>query len=55
MENQILAWSVLPSGIAPEIEARAEKLAASIIEKLGIEGLLCVEMFLTRQGRLLDQ
>jgi 5-(carboxyamino)imidazole ribonucleotide synthase len=52
-ENQILAWSVLPSGIAPEIEARAEKLAASIIEKLGIEGLLCVEMFITRQGRLL--
>jgi 5-(carboxyamino)imidazole ribonucleotide synthase len=52
-ENQILAWSVLPSGIAPEIESRAGKLAASIIEKLGIEGLLCVEMFITRQGRLL--
>ena len=52
-DNQILAWSVLPSGIAPEFEARAEKLAAAIIEKLGIEGLLCVEMFITRQGRLL--
>jgi len=52
-ENQILAWSVLPSGILPELEARAEKLAASIIEKLSIEGLLCVEMFVTRQGRLL--
>jgi 5-(carboxyamino)imidazole ribonucleotide synthase len=52
-ENQILTWSVLPSGVAPEIESRAEKLAASIIEKLGIEGLLCVEMFITRQGRLL--
>ncbi len=52
-ENQILAWSVLPSGVAPEIEARAAKLAASIIEKLDIEGLLCVEMFITRQGRLL--
>ena len=52
-ENQILAWSVLPPGVAPEIESRAEELAASIIEKLGIEGLLCVEMFVTRQGRLL--
>jgi 5-(carboxyamino)imidazole ribonucleotide synthase len=52
-ENQILAWSVLPSSVAPEIEARAAKLAASIIEKLDIEGLLCVEMFITRQGRLL--
>jgi 5-(carboxyamino)imidazole ribonucleotide synthase len=52
-ENQILAWSVLPAGISPEVESRAERLAASIIEKLGIEGLLCVEMFITKQGRLL--
>lgn len=52
-ENQILAWSVLPAGISPEMEARAERLAADIIAKLGIEGLLCVEMFITRAGRLL--
>ena len=52
-ENQILAWSVLPAGISPELEKRAEELAATIIAKLGIEGLLCVEMFVTRQGRLL--
>ena len=52
-ENQILAWSVLPAGISPDMEKRAEQLAASIIEALGIEGLLCVEIFLTRQGRLL--
>lgn len=52
-ENQILAWSVLPAGISPEVEKRAEELAAAIIAKLGIEGLLCVEMFITRQGRLL--
>jgi 5-(carboxyamino)imidazole ribonucleotide synthase len=52
-ENQILAWSVLPAGISAEMEARAEKLAADIIAKLGIEGMLCVEMFVTKQGRLL--
>lgn len=52
-ENQILAWSVLPAGLSPELEARAEKLAAEIIAKLGIEGLLCVELFVTKQGRLL--
>ena len=51
-ENQILAWSVLPAGISPELEARAEALAAAIIAQLGIEGLLCVEMFITRQGEL---
>ena len=52
-ENQILAWSVLPAGISPVLESRAEKLAADIIAKLGIEGMLCVEMFVTKQGRLL--
>lgn len=57
-ENQILAWSVLPAGISPELEARAEALAAGIIAQLGIEGMLCVEMFVTKpdssgQGELL--
>jgi 5-(carboxyamino)imidazole ribonucleotide synthase len=57
-ENQILAWSVLPAGIPPELEERAERLAREIIAGLGIEGMLCVEMFLTKpdssgQGELL--
>jgi len=52
-ENQILAWSVLPAGISAELETKAEALAATIIAKLGIEGLLCVEMFVTRSGELL--
>jgi 5-(carboxyamino)imidazole ribonucleotide synthase len=51
-ENQILAWSVLPAEISPELERRAENLAAEIIAKLGIEGMLCVEMFVTKQGEL---
>ncbi len=52
-ENQILASSVLPAGISTELEARAEAIASSIIERLGLEGLLCIEMFVTRQGELL--
>ena len=52
-ENQILAWSVLPSGVPQELEARAEELAAVMVAKLGIEGLLCIEFFVTRQGELL--
>jgi 5-(carboxyamino)imidazole ribonucleotide synthase len=52
-ENQILAWSVLPAGISPELEVCAENLAASIIDQLQLEGLLCVEIFVTRQGELL--
>jgi 5-(carboxyamino)imidazole ribonucleotide synthase len=52
-ENQILAWSVLPAGVPAELEARAEALAAEIIARLGIEGLLCMEIFVTRSGELL--
>ena len=51
-ENQILAWSVLPAGISPTLEARAELIASEIATTLGIEGLLCVEMFVTKQGDL---
>ena len=52
-ENQILAWSVLPAGVPAVLASRAEALAAAIIERMGIEGLLCVEIFVTRQGELL--
>jgi len=52
-ENQILAWSVLPAGVPLELESKAEALAAAIIERLGLEGLLCVELFVTKQGELL--
>jgi 5-(carboxyamino)imidazole ribonucleotide synthase len=51
-ENQILAWSVLPAGISGELEERAQRLAREIIAGLGIEGMLCVEMFVTKQGDL---
>jgi 5-(carboxyamino)imidazole ribonucleotide synthase len=51
-ENQILAWSVLPAGVSPEHETLAEQLAADISARLGIEGLLCVEVFITKQGDL---
>jgi 5-(carboxyamino)imidazole ribonucleotide synthase len=52
-ENQILAWSVLPAGIPAQLESKAESLAAAIIARLGLEGLLCVEMFVTKRGDLL--
>lgn len=51
-ENQILAWSVLPAEVPDRVELHAEGLAEAIISKLGIEGLLCVEMFVTREGKL---
>jgi 5-(carboxyamino)imidazole ribonucleotide synthase len=52
-ERQILAWSVLPAGIPEELEMRARKIARGTIAALDLEGLLCVEMFVTRDGELL--
>jgi 5-(carboxyamino)imidazole ribonucleotide synthase len=52
-ENQILAWSVIPSSIPPAMEAEAQRIACSLAEKLCLEGILAVEMFVTREGALL--
>lgn len=52
-ENQILAWSVMPAGVPNDLESRAEALASEIIARLDLVGLLCIEMFVTRQGELL--
>jgi len=52
-EHQILEWSVIPSSIPADLEAHAQRIAAEIAAKLEIEGLLAVEMFVTRGGELL--
>jgi 5-(carboxyamino)imidazole ribonucleotide synthase len=52
-ENQILVWSVIPSSISAELEERAQSIALRLAEELELEGLLAVEMFLTKQGALL--
>jgi 5-(carboxyamino)imidazole ribonucleotide synthase len=52
-ERQILAWSTLPGDVAPRVARDARELARGIAEQLALEGLLAVEMFLLRDGRLL--
>lgn len=52
-ENQILAWSVIPSAIPHELEQRAQRIAADLTVGLHLEGLLAVEMFVTEDGKLL--
>jgi 5-(carboxyamino)imidazole ribonucleotide synthase len=51
--NHILDTSVMPARIAPELARRAQELARAIAEALGVVGLLCVEMFVAQDGRLL--
>jgi 5-(carboxyamino)imidazole ribonucleotide synthase len=52
-ENQILAWSVIPSSSPPAMETEAQRIARAIAEQLGLEGILAVEMFVTQDGKLL--
>ncbi len=47
-ENQILEWSVIPSGVSADLERHAQELACRIAAGLGSEGLLAVEMFVSR-------
>jgi 5-(carboxyamino)imidazole ribonucleotide synthase len=52
-ENQILAWSVIPSSIPAAMEVEAQHIARSLAQQLGLEGILAVEMFVTQDGKLL--
>lgn len=49
----VLTWAVTPSGVDVELERRARALATAIAAQLGVVGLLAVEMFVLRDGRLL--
>ena len=52
-ENQILDWSVIPAPIPAEMEDTARAIAAEIADTFALEGLLAVEMFVTKDGELL--
>lgn len=49
----VLDWSLWPGELPPDVSRNAKDVAESIATTMGIVGLLAVEMFLTRDGRLL--
>lgn len=51
--NHILDVTVAPAPVSPRIAREAEEIAHGILEALDVVGVLCVEMFLTGDGRLL--
>lgn len=51
--NHILDVTFAPAAITPTLEAQARQLARGILEALNVVGLLTVELFVTRDGRLL--
>lgn len=52
-ENRILAWSAWPGGVDAEVATRAQAIAGELAAKMNLEGVLAVEMFVTRGGELL--
>lgn len=51
--NHILDISIAPAAVPPEIARDAVELARAVLEQLDVVGVLCVEFFLTRSGKLL--
>jgi 5-(carboxyamino)imidazole ribonucleotide synthase len=51
--NGILDTSVSPAGVAQKIAAEAVEIARAVLETLQVVGVLCVEFFVTKDGRLL--
>lgn len=49
----LLDYQVCPAGISSELEAEATALASRVAEGMNLVGLLAIEMFVTRDGKLL--
>jgi len=52
-EEQILAWSVIPATISATMMEEARVIAEIIADTFQLEGVLAVEMFCTKDGKLL--
>ncbi|MEX0883540.1 MAG: 5-(carboxyamino)imidazole ribonucleotide synthase [Cyclobacteriaceae bacterium] len=51
--HNLVEFLFSPAAVSPETDNKAQALALDVIEKLGMVGLLAVEMFLTKEGGLL--
>ncbi len=51
--HRILDVSIAPARIHPRLAAEAVEIARAVLEKLEVIGVLCVEFFVTRAGKLL--
>jgi 5-(carboxyamino)imidazole ribonucleotide synthase len=50
--NGILDLSVAPAAVSEGVAREAVEIARGILDKLGVVGVLCVEFFLTGEGKL---
>lgn len=52
-EANLVEYLFSPATISPELELEAQDIAKEVIEKLDMVGLLAVEMFVTKEGKIL--
>ncbi|HEX6202410.1 MAG TPA: 5-(carboxyamino)imidazole ribonucleotide synthase [Thermoanaerobaculia bacterium] len=52
-ERHVLDVTVAPAPVPPEVAREASAIARGVVEALDVVGVLCVEMFLGRDGHLL--
>ena len=52
-KNHILDLTRAPGRVSPELAAEAIEIARAVLEKLEVVGVLCVEFFVTTNGKLL--
>ena len=52
-KNHILDETTAPAGISSELAAKAERIARCLAEAMNLEGMLAIEMFVTRDDRIL--
>jgi len=50
--RHVLDLTVMPARVEPDVADRADALARRVVTGLGVVGLACVELFLTRDGDL---
>lgn len=51
--NHILDLTIAPADLPPAVQEEAVRIARDVLEALKVVGVLCVEFFLQRDGRLL--
>ncbi|MCC6931296.1 MAG: 5-(carboxyamino)imidazole ribonucleotide synthase [Gemmatimonadaceae bacterium] len=51
--NGVLDWAITPGGLPDSVARHAQQVARAIADTMGVVGLLAVELFVTRDGRLL--
>jgi 5-(carboxyamino)imidazole ribonucleotide synthase len=51
--NHILDFSIAPARVSPEVANEAVALARTVLAKVEVIGVLCVELFMTGDGKLL--